>query len=249
MSESRAIDAKLQGVEDRLEQLRGELEKLSAAIWNDINHDDQARLEEGVRFKQSYNERRGSLEGAMDQMLTLLREYRSPDGGAGTAEPMSEVSEPEAAEATEAPQAAPDQDLGEAQAQAQTPFTPGLDQKVPFGFILDGKTFTSASAWPLFYEALLQELYGRAPEKLKHLVDAPAGFGSEDRPLFARVPDTLDEPLPIADSIFAEADLAPEALLQVIKRLIGYLGYPLESFKVLLKEKNRGTVETLSLAA
>jgi len=249
MSESRAIDGKLQEVEDRLEQLRGELEKLSAAIWNDINHDDPARLEEGVRFKQSYNERRGSLEGAMDQMLALLREYRSPGAGTGSAaEPMSEVSEPEA-EAMEVSQAAPDQGMGETQAQAQTPLTPSLDQKVPFGFILDGKTFTSASAWPLFYEALLQELYGRAPEKLKHLVDAPAGFGSKDRPLFARVPDTLDEPLPIADSIFAEADLAPEALLQVIKRLIGYLGYPLESFKVLLKEKNRGTVETLSLAA
>jgi hypothetical protein len=184
-------------------------------------------------------------------MLALLQEYRSPDGGTGTAEPMSEVSEPEAAETTEESQATPDQDLGETQeqAQAQTSLTPGLDQKVPFGFILDGKTFTSASAWPLFYEALLQELYGRAPEKLKQLVDAPAGFGSKDRPLFARVPDTLDEPLPIADSIFAEADLAPEALLQVIKRLIGYLGYPLASFKVLLKEKNRGTVETLSLAA
>jgi hypothetical protein len=248
MPESRAIDGKLQEVEDRLEKLRGELEKLSAAIWNDIDHDDQARLEEGVRFKQSYNERRGSLEGAMDQMLALLWEYRSPGGGTGTAEPMSEVSEPEA-EAMEASQAAPEQDMGETQAQAQIQLTPGLDQKVPFGFILDGKTFTSASTWPLFYEALLQELYGRTPEKLKHLVDAPAGFGSNDRPLFARVPDTLDEPLPIADSIFAEADLAPEALLQVIKRLIGYLGYPLESFKVLLKEKNRGTVETLSLAA
>jgi hypothetical protein len=35
----------------------------------------------------------------------------------------------------------------------------------------------------------------------------------------------------------------------VIKRLISALGFPLDAFKILLKEKNRGTVETLSLAA
>ena len=37
--------------------------------------------------------------------------------------------------------------------------------------------------------------------------------------------------------------------LKVIKGLLGEIGYPLDSFKILLKEKNRGTVETLSIAA
>jgi hypothetical protein len=35
----------------------------------------------------------------------------------------------------------------------------------------------------------------------------------------------------------------------VIRGLIEEMGYPLDSFKILLKEKNRGTVETLCLAA
>jgi len=91
--------------------------------------------------------------------------------------------------------------------------------------------------------------YNRAPEQLSHLADAPGGVEDAGRPLFARVPSPLDDPLPIADAIFAEADLAPEALLQVIKRLIVHMGYSLESFKILLKEKNRGTAETLSIAA
>jgi hypothetical protein len=245
MPESAGIDWTLQQVADQLEQVRGQLGKLSSAIWQDIDHDNPARLEEGVRFKQSYNERRGSLEECMDQMLALLREYPPSRPESGTGEPKGEVAGPEAGEAPGEVQATPVID----ESVTASPGASGLDQKVPFGFVISGRTFTSASAWPLFYEALLQELYGRAPEKLTRLADAPGGFEQGGRPLFARVPDSLDDPLPIADAIFAEADLAPQSLLQVIKRLIGYMGYPLESFKILLKEKNRGTVETLSLAA
>jgi hypothetical protein len=246
MPERAGIEGKLQEVEDQLEQLRSQLEVLSSAIWQDIDHDNPARLDEGVRFKQSYNERRGSLEGSMDQMLALLRTYPPSGPGAGVAEPVGEAAEREADKVSEVPQTEPETPEP---VPATGSLSVGLDQKVPFGFILGGKTFTSASAWPLFYEALLQELYGRSPEKLTHLADTSGGLEQGGRRLFARVPDPLDDPLAIADSIFAEADLAPQALLQVIKRLIGYMGYPLDSFKILLKEKSRGTVETLSLAA
>jgi hypothetical protein len=178
-------------------------------------------------------------------MLALLGEYPPSGPGTGEAEPSAEAGET-LDETVPVEPAAPS---AEAPVAAATPDTSGLDQKVPFGFVLSGQTYTSASAWPLFYEALLQELYGRAPDKLTRLADVPGELGQGGRRLFARVPDSLDDPLPIADAIFAEADIAPQALLQVIKRLISYMGYPLDSFKILLKEKNRGTVETLSLAA
>lgn len=246
MPESAGIDDKLQEVKGQLERMRRQLEVLSTAIWQDIDHDNPARLDEGVRFKQRYNEQRSALEVSMSQMLDLLGEYPTSGPGTGAAEPEVDVIEPEASEALAEPQAA--LDIGEP--AAESPVAPALDQKVPFGFVLNGKTSTSASAWPLFYEALLQELYGRSPEKLKRLADSSAGgFQSGGKPLFSRVPDDLEDPLPIADAVFAEADIAPQALLQVIKRLIDYMGYPLDSFKILLKEKNRGTVETLSLAA
>jgi len=244
MTQSTGIDERLQKVRDQLGEVRGDLDRLSSAIWQDIDHENPTRLEEGVRFKQSYNERRSALEGTMDQMLALLAEYPSSGPGNGAAEPKGEEAETVVSEALEGDMAV---DIGEP--MAASPFTAGLDQKVPFGFVLGGQTHTSASAWPLFYEALLQELYGRAPEKLLHLADAPGELEQGGRPMFARVPDSLDDPLPIADAIFAEVDMAPETLLQVIKHLIGYMGFPLESFKILLKEKNRGTVETLSLAA
>jgi hypothetical protein len=246
MPERTGIEEKLREVENQLERARGQLETLSSAIWQAIDHEDPMRLEEGVRFKQSYNERRSSLQGSMDQMLALLREYPSSGPGPGIAESEREVAEQERVEGADEPQTAPQ---SPEPIPAAGSLAPGLDQKVPFGFVLSGKTFTSASAWPLFYETLLQELYGRAPEKLTHLADAPLRLEEAGRPLFAHIPDPLDDPLPIADSIFAEADLPPQALLQAIKHVIGYMGYPLESFKILLKEKNRGTVETLSLAA
>lgn len=243
MQETTGVEVTLRGVRDQLEQMHTQLEALSEAIWRSIDHEDAGKLEEGVRFKQRYNDKREPLEDAMGQMLALLRDY--PESGPGTS-----AEKPAQAPLQEAPEERPEAAVSVPPAQiAASPLAGSLEHKVPFGFVLGAQTYTSASAWPLFYEALLQELYGRAPEKLSHLADAPGGFEYAGRPLFARVPDSLEDPLPIADAIFAEADLAPGILLEVIKRLIGEMGYPLDSFKILLKEQKRGTVETLSIAA
>jgi hypothetical protein len=246
MAKQAGIDETLRAVRQELEQTRGQLEVLSKAIWNAIDHDDPGALEEGVRFKQSYNERRQQLERAAADMLALLQGWPQSGPGAGTAKP-----EPAAVVEVPTPPAP----------SREAPATPGaamvadaklakeLEKKVPFGFVLSGQTFTSASAWPLFYEALLQELYARVPEKISHLADVSTGFQYESSPLFARVPDSLGDPLPIAEALYAEADLDPPILIEVIRRLIRAMGYSLDSFKILLKEKKRGTVETLSLAA
>jgi hypothetical protein len=243
MGEQVDIGDTLETVKERMAQMRGQLENLSRTIWQDIDHEDAAALEAGVRFKQRYNERRGALEQAMTEMLALLGEY--PVSGPGTG---AEV--PPEAPLAETPEEHPTPSDAGAHSGIQASALAGdLDKKAPFGFMLGGQTFTSASAWPLFYEALLQELYGRDPERISRLADEPGDFRYRGKPLFARVPDRLDDPLPIAEAIFAEADVDPEVLLGIIKRLIGEMGYPLDTFKILLREKNRGTVETLSIAA
>jgi hypothetical protein len=178
-------------------------------------------------------------------MLALLKTYPDAGPGTGTEQQAADQAPPAEAEA-ERPKTAVVPSVIEVGAG---PALGDLEQKAPFGFMLSGQTFTSASAWPLFYEALLQELYSRDPAKLSRLADEPGSFTYRERPLFARVPDRLEDPLPITDAIFAEADLDPQILVRVIRGLIDEMGYPLDSFKILLKEKNRGTVETLSLAA
>jgi hypothetical protein len=240
MPERVGIDETLRSVRGELEQLRGRLEALSGALWQCIDHEDPKALEAGVRFKQGYNERRAALDEAIGRMLALLVDHPASGPGRGSEKPMERAAAPE--QVSRPPSPRPQLSA------ANLTLAGEMEQKLPFGFMLNGQTFTSASAWPLFYEALLQELYGRGPEQLSRLADPPV-FEHGGRPLFARVPDRLDDPMPIADALFAEADLPAGALLEVIKRLMGEMGYPLESFKILLKEKNRGTVETRSLAA
>jgi hypothetical protein len=245
MAERLGIEATLQDMKDRLEQVLAGLEGLSAAIWQDIDHEDPAKLEAGVQFKQRYNEQRRALDESAGRMLALLRDYPGSGPGGGRRE------EADAAEAAEAPPPPPSE-KGPRPAAIRADAAPmigNLEQKAPFGFILGGQTYTSASAWPLFYEALLQELYARAPEKLSRLADEPGVFTHKGHVMFARVPDRLEDPLAIAEALFAEADLDPDFLLEVIRRLITAMGYPIDSFKILLREKNRGTVETLSIAA
>ena len=42
----------------------------------------------------------------------------------------------------------------------------------------------------------------------------------------------------VAEALFAEANLSPEDLIEVIRGLLREIGYPLDSFKILLKEKS-----------
>jgi hypothetical protein len=246
MADKVEIDETLREVREQLERTRAQLEVLSKAIWDAIDHEDPASLEAGVRFKQAYNERRQHLEKAATDMLSLLAGWPQ-SSGPGTKRP--EAAPARETQAQPVPVREPAQPVAAPAIVADAGLAGELEKKVPFGFILSGQTFTSASAWPLFYEALLQELHSRAAEKISRLADAPAGFEHAGKPLFARAPDALNDPLPIAEALYAEADLDPPMLIEVIKHLIRALGFPLDAFKILLKEKNRGTVETLSLAA
>ena len=251
MAETNKTESAVQILRARLERMGQELQAVSGEIWQDIDHNDPVELDKGVAYKQRFNQRREPLEAAAAEMLALLRDYplNGPSPGEAVVVPRM-TSVPATAAAGAAQPAAPSNGQSGTAHDALAPALVGdLDQKVPFGFVLGGQTYTSASAWPLFYEALLEELYTRAPEKLSRLADDGTGFRRGGKPLFARLPDRLTDPLPVAEALFAEADLAPEELIEVIKGLLGEIGYPLDSFKILLKEKNRGTVETLSIAA
>jgi hypothetical protein len=255
MAETGRIDSAVQALRRQLERMGPELEAVSAEIWRSIDHNDPSGLDKGVAYKQRFNQRRQPLEAAVAEMVALLRDYPLSDPGSGEAVTPLKVASVPAPSPAPAAQPVAHPAAGRAAAAQVREARPGasladdLGQKVPFGFVLGGQTYASASAWPLFYEDLLEELYERAAEKLSRLADEGSGFLRGGKPLFARLPDRLDDPLPIAEALFAEADLAPEDLIEVIKRLLREVGYPLDSFKILLKEKNRGTVETLSIAA
>ncbi len=255
MAETQRTDSAVQALRRQLDRLGQELEAVSAEIWRNIDHNDPAGLEKGVSYKQRFNQGRLPLEAAVIDMLALLREYPLNDPGSEKVAPSPKVASVPGSASAPAAQPVAHPAAGRAAASPVREASPEagrageLGQKLPFGFVLGGQTYTSASAWPLFYEAVLEELYERAAEKLSRLADEGSGFLLRGKPLFARLPDRLDNPLRVAEALFAEADLGPEDLIEVIKGLLGEIGYPLKSFEILLKEKNRGTVETLSLAA
>jgi hypothetical protein len=257
MAQTEKTENPVQALRRQLERMAQELEAVSAEIWRNIDHNDPAGLDKGVAYKQRFNQRRLPLEAAAADMVAVLRDYPLTDPGSGEVAAIPKVANmpasppPPAAAAQPVAHPAASRAAAPSVRESGPGVSPGgdLGQKVPFGFVLGGQTYTSASAWPLFYEALLEELYERAAEKLSRLADEGSGFLRGGKPLFARLPDRLGDPLPVAEALFAEADLSPEDLIEVIKGLLTEIGYPLDSFKILLKEKNRGTVETLSIAA
>lgn len=225
-----------------IETLERELNVLSDAIWQSIDHDDSAMLEAGVKFKQAFNAKRDALEAASGDLGQLLRDcplvgwgaLEAEMGGSATAAGDEPRSVPVTGEASEAVPQTSEPDFGD---------------KLPFGFVLGDQTYTSSGNWPLFYHAILQELYRRQPEKLAKLPDRKGLTNSHGRPLFARTADSFSEPLAVSEQLFAEGDLALPLMIRSIKALLGEVGLPVSALKILLKERHRGTVETFSLAA
>ena len=236
------LEERLRQLLTHIETLERELSALSDAIWQSIDHDDSALLEAGVKFKQAFNAKRDGLEAATGELSQLLRDC--PLVGAGAQGPEAGGGAVAAEDDTQVV-AGP----GESRAaQAQTS-EPDFGDKLPFGFVLGDQTYTSSGNWPLFYHALLQELYRRQPEKLAKLPDRKGLTNSHGRPLFARTADAFSEPLAVSEHLFAEGDLALPLMIRSIKALFGEVGLPISTLKILLKERHRGTVETYSLAA
>lgn len=238
------VKLKLREVHDQLEQIAGGLDALSTTIWKSIDHNNPGALQQGVNFKQIFNEKRGSLDSAIAAMISLLRDHPEFGPGRGSAPPKK------AAEAKAAvPQKSEQSSKTVAKTTPKPKFAGDLESKAPFGFMLGEQMFTSASVWSLFYKKLLQEFYSRSPEKFSQLAQESSGLKFAGTPLFATSSDPLRKSLTIAADVYAESDLSAEDLLEVIKQLLTELDFPVESFKIMLKEVNRGTVETLSIAA
>jgi hypothetical protein len=201
-------------------------------------------LEAGVKFKQAFNAKRGALEAASGDLGQLLRDCPLVGWGVQEAEGSTTAASATSAEETRSVSA-----TGEAGEAAVQTSEPDFGDKLPFGFVLGDQTYTSSGNWPLFYHAILQELYRRQPEKLAKLPDRKGLTNSHGRPLFARNADPFSEPLAVSEQLFAEGDLALPLMIRSIKALLGEVGLPVSALKILLKERHRGTVETFSLAA
>lgn len=249
------MQSSLDHVMSAIENLRDDVKALSDTIWTSIDHNDPKSLEQGYRLKQDFNERWLALDGAAEALWQLLKQQRDEAAEGPPAKskpdpkskarvkdqtPELRVAEQEAIE--EEPPAA-ERAAGESEVAEE------FKGKTPFGFMLEGRTFTSPGNWRLFYQMLLQELARQYPETLERLQERKAWRDARGKPLFGRKPETLRQPLEVTEGLYAEADLPLGLMLQGIRQLARELKVPPDSLKILLKEDRRGTVETKPLAA
>jgi hypothetical protein len=256
-----SLQSSLRHVMSAIENLRDDLRGLSDTIWTSIDHNDPKRLEEGYRFKQAFNERWLTLDEAAEALWQLLKEEQgeapAPTPPRPTAEPKPKgrggKDRPADDQAPEAPadQSAPGarSEAAASLSESQAAVDEDLKGKTPFGFILEGRTFTSPGNWVSFYQMLLQELAKQYPEAFERLPERKAWRDQQGRPLFGRTPEALRRPLEVTEGLHAEADLPLGPMLQAMRQLTRELKLTPDDLKILLKEDRRGTVETRPLAA
>jgi hypothetical protein len=238
------ITARLRHILGVMEDLRMDMGVLSEEIWKDIDHNDPAKLEQGFKFKQIFNDKRVVFDDAAEGLATLLRNYPNPDLDKGPAKPHEDTSSEGPPPALTKPRPQP-----EMEPQAEQDLNEDYKHSLPFGFTLDDKTFTGLSTWAVFYETFLQEMEKRYHDKFMKLPDKNIFGSSQDDPMFARSSEQLREPVKIVDGVYAEVRLPISAILQNLKNLVREFGLPADSLKILLKEQKRGTVMSKSIAA
>lgn len=209
---------------DDLHAAEEHLIALSDDIWINIDHNDPRALQEGVRFKQTYNEKLTAFRRLADDMDELLRSFFE-----------------QASPSTATVETTPDREVRERETRAldtQQPHSLHEDftYKRPLGFTLEGQRVRGTTTWRQLYEQTLILLAQRDPTRYRKLPDEPQMVSRRGNPQYTREPKLLRDPMSIPHGIYAEVNMSANHICAAIREVLAYFNIPENKFIVYLRE-------------
>lgn len=129
---------------DDLTNVKENLLTLSDDIWNNIDHNDTEKLEEGVQFKKSFNNIFQNFNSVSEQLAVLVRQF------IGLKEESVEQSKNDSENR---------RIIAELNKEIPHAITESFTYKRPFAFTLCGTAFTNTTTWKDIYVSFLKYMY------------------------------------------------------------------------------------------
>lgn len=213
----------IRNILERLDQVREDLLALSDDIWQSIDHNDPAALEEGVAFKRDYNGKMAAFDQLAGELSALVQQFTAV---------RLDATEPAG---HQTPQAAArvirDLDCREAHTLDED-FT----YKRPYGFQLEDEAQSGVSTWRRLFELVCLHLQRRDPERFATLPSHRNFISRRGNPQFSHDPQMLRSAMPLPDGIYAEANLSANHLCMQIKSLLVVFGFGQTALRIYLRQ-------------
>ncbi|MBV5348014.1 hypothetical protein JZU46_07375 [bacterium] len=202
-----------------LENLREDLLGLSDDIWLDVDHNDSEKLRQAFEFKTRFNEQLAHFSQNSTALAALVQSYTG-------ASENGEVPEPESVQTV----------IEEREAiQDAHSLERSFTYTRPYGYILDGKTFTGARNWIRLYMAVCKQLHTAKRDVFRDVATSRKMVTSHGNKMFSSEPSDLRDAKPLGDGFYAEGNLSANTMRDCLKKLLPGLGTDVSNFRVLLR--------------
>ncbi|MDP9353194.1 MAG: hypothetical protein M3P51_16870 [Chloroflexota bacterium] len=224
-STSGAIADRVRRILTELEDVRQDLLALSDDIWLNIDHNDNAAIEEGVQFKREYNSRLAKFDEATSRISGLIQQFTDVHIDAPLDEPIEERTPTENERIIR-------------ELDRETPHTldEDFEYKRPYGFVLQGHAYKDLVTWRGVYKKLCQDLATRDHARFLGLPGNPKFISSRDNKSFSRNPGELRRSMLLTDGLHAEVNLSANSIKESMRALLEEFGIKPQELRIYLRE-------------
>lgn len=215
------IDDRIKNILENLEQINEDLLALSDDIWLSIDHNDTVAMEEGVKFKSSYNQELREFNRLSDNISNLVEEFT------GTSPSHIEV-EPASAKENE-------RIIKELDKKEKHYLSDDFTYKRPYGFNFKGKAYKDVTVWKRLYVLFLKYLSQHEPD-FKNVIFDSKFISKRGHKSFSTDEKELRSPLNVTENIFAETNLSANDTTDRMLDVLEAFGYKEKDFVVYLRE-------------
>lgn len=217
-------EQRIRTILEDLENVRENLLALSDDIWLSIDHNDNDAMEEGVRFKQQYNDRMDAFARVAEELSVMVQQFTNIRTTTASREEASSS------------RTARDRVIAELDRRTPHPVIEDFTFKRPYGFSLTEHAEIDLRTWRSLYENLLLHLREVSPTTFHSLPDRAETVSRRGSPHFARDPHSLRVASELADGIHAEINLSANSIRDMICTVLPYFGYDEDDLSIYLRE-------------
>ncbi len=224
-STSGAISDRVRGILTDLEDVRQDLLALSDDIWLNIDHNDNAAIDEGVRFKREYNSQFASFDEATSGLSGLIQQFTDVRIDAPADEPNERRTPTENERIVR-------------ELDRETPHTldEDFEYKRPYGFVLQGRGYKDLVTWRGVYKTLCQAVAVQDHARFLALPQNPKFISTRGSKSFSRNPEELRRSMLVADGIYAEVNLSANSIKESMRALLEEFGIAMGELRIYLRE-------------
>lgn len=196
---------------------------LSDYIWDSIDHNDNAKLEEGCQFKKEFNRLVEEFEKNRNDISVLVSQFT---GVIVDEQPKTVVKEDSENQRI----------IKELNKNEPHEITEDFTFKRPTAFIFNGCAYTEMNNWTDLYVQFIASAAKLNPSKIKEMADMPELISKQNKKYYSTNKNDVRKPGKIMNDFFVETNFSANDFAKRIIEIINHLEMKTSDITIYLRQ-------------